>query len=196
MKVYKLATVKERREHLKKLKLCFCCGLSFHGIPWKSGGRNTPCNWDRKLDPVKCQGNSCEKGAATCLEHAKESNATEELKTWLDKNNIASTLVTIFSLTSCKVEAKPLPTKVSKKVRNKTKDDDTKVSKKVRNKTKDVDDLQITVDQLMAKIKDLTSDNKGYVDKTHYLEERIADLEVEIKETNNLNQARIKARDK
>ena len=28
--IYKLATVKERREHLKKLKLCFCCGLSFH----------------------------------------------------------------------------------------------------------------------------------------------------------------------
>ena len=34
------------------------------------------------------------------------------------------------------------------------------------------------------------------MDKTHYLEERIADLEVEIKETNDLNQARIKARDK
>ena len=34
------------------------------------------------------------------------------------------------------------------------------------------------------------------VDKTHYLEERIADLEVEIKETNNLSQARIEARDK
>ena len=71
VKIYKLATVNEQREHLKKLKLCFCCGLSFHGIPWKSGGRNTPCNWDRKLDPVKCQGNSCEKGAATCLEHAE-----------------------------------------------------------------------------------------------------------------------------
>ena len=66
----------------------------------------------------------------------------------------------------------------------------------MKNKTKDDDDLQITVDQLTVKIKDLTSDNKGYVDKTHYLEERIADLEVEIKETNNLSQARIKARDK
>ena len=85
VKIYKLATVNERREHLKKLKLCFCCGLLFHGIPWKSGGRNTPCNWDRKLDPVKCHGDSCEKGAATCLEHAEEANATEELKAWLDK---------------------------------------------------------------------------------------------------------------
>ena len=56
VKIYKLATVNERREHLKKLKLCFCCGLPFHGIPWKTGGRNSPCNWDRKLDPVKCQG--------------------------------------------------------------------------------------------------------------------------------------------
>ena len=110
---------------MKKLKLCFCCGLSFHGIPWKSGGRNTPCNWDRKLDPVKCQGDSCEKGAATCLEHAEETNATEELKTWLEKNNIASTLFTISSLTSCKVEAKPLPTDALEKLRVKTKDGDT-----------------------------------------------------------------------
>ena len=46
VKVYKLASVNERREHLKKLKLCFCCGMSFHGIPWKSGGRNMPCSRD------------------------------------------------------------------------------------------------------------------------------------------------------
>ena len=163
--VYKLVTVSEKREHLKKLKLCFCRGLPCHGVPWKSGGRTSPCNWDRKWDPVKCQGDSCEKGAATCHKHTEETNATEELKTWLDKNNIASTLITILSLTSCKVEAKPLPTKVLKKVRNKTKDDDTEVSKKVRNKTKDDDDLQITVNQLTAKIKDLTSNNKGYVNR-------------------------------
>ena len=80
MKIYKLATVSKRREHLKKLKLCFCCGLSFHGIPWKSGGRNLLCNWDSKLDPVKCQGDSCEKGADTSLVHSEEANATEELK--------------------------------------------------------------------------------------------------------------------
>ena len=30
VKIYKLATVNERREHLKKLKVCFCCGLPFH----------------------------------------------------------------------------------------------------------------------------------------------------------------------
>ena len=85
MKIYQLATVKERRDHLKKLKLCFCCGLTFHGVPWKSGGSNSPFNWDKTLDPMKCQGNSCEKGAATCFEHAE---ATEELKAWLDKNNV------------------------------------------------------------------------------------------------------------
>ena len=44
VKIYQLATVQERKEHLKWLKLCFCCGLPFHGVPWKSGGRNTPCN--------------------------------------------------------------------------------------------------------------------------------------------------------
>ena len=71
-----------------------------------------------------------------------------------------------MDFTSCKVDFKPLPTKVSKKVRNKTKDDDNlQVLKKVRNKTKDDDDLQITVNQLTAKIEDLTSDNKSYVDK-------------------------------
>ena len=42
--IYKLVTVKERREHLKKLKLCFCCRLSFYGVPWKKNGRNSPCN--------------------------------------------------------------------------------------------------------------------------------------------------------
>ena len=81
MKMYQLATVKERRDHLKKLKLCFCCGLTFHGVPWKSGGNNSPLKSNKKLDPVKCQGNSCEKGAATCLVHAKEANITKELKT-------------------------------------------------------------------------------------------------------------------
>ena len=109
----------ERREHLKKLKLCFCCGLPFHGVPWKTGGRNSPCNWDRKLDPVKCQGDSCEKGATTCLEHAEEANTTEELKAWLDKNNVSTTLNTIMNFTSCGPHAEPLPTKVSKRVRSK-----------------------------------------------------------------------------
>ena len=61
VKVYKLAAKekekeKERREHLKKLKLCFCCGLPSNGVPWKSDGRNLLCNWDSNLDPVKCQG--------------------------------------------------------------------------------------------------------------------------------------------
>ena len=57
----------------------------------------------------------------------------------LDKNNIVSMLNTILSFTSCKSDAKLLPTKVSKKVRNKIKDDD---------------NLQITVNQLTAKIED------------------------------------------
>ena len=109
VKIYKLATVNEQREHLKKIKLCFCCGLLFHGIPWKSGGRNTLCSRDSNLDPVKCQGEACEKGAATCLVHADKANATKELKTWLDKNNIVSTLNTTSDFTSHKVEAKPLP---------------------------------------------------------------------------------------
>ena len=117
-KIYKLVTVNKKREHLKKLKLCFCCGLPFHGVPWKSGGRNSPCNWDRKLDPVKCQGNSCQKGATTCFEHTE---ATEELKAWLDKNNVLTTLNTVinFNCTSCESKAESLPTKVSKKVRSK-----------------------------------------------------------------------------
>ena len=107
VKIYQLATVKERRDHLKKLKLCFCCGLTFHGVPWKSGGSNSPCNWDKKLDPVKCQGDSCEKGAATCFEHAE---ATEELKAWLDKNNVLTTLNTVinFNITSYECDAEPL----------------------------------------------------------------------------------------
>ena len=95
--IYKLVTVKERREHFKKLKLCFCCGLSFHGVPWKNDGRNSLCNWDSKLDPVKCQGDQCEKGAATCLEHAEKANATEELKAWLKKNNVSTTLNTAIN---------------------------------------------------------------------------------------------------
>ena len=95
------------------------------------------------------------------------------------------------------VKAKPLSTKVSTKVKNKTKDDDNlQVLKKVRNKTKDDDDLQITVDKLTAKIKDLTSDNKGYVDKIHYLEKKTAAMEVMIKDNNNKKQAAIKAKDK
>merc|ERR1712030_92837 len=65
------------------------------------------------------QGDSCEKGAATCLVHADEANPTEELKAWLDKNNVTTTLNTIVMVTSCESNAEPLPTKVSKKVRSK-----------------------------------------------------------------------------
>ena len=38
---------------------------------------------------------------------------------WLCKNNISSTLNTIMNFTSCESDTKPLPTKVSKKVRSK-----------------------------------------------------------------------------
>ena len=48
----------------------------------------------------------------------------------------------------------------------------------------------------MEKIKDTTSDNKGYVDKIYYLEKKTAAMEVEIKDTNNKRQAEIKAKDK
>ena len=81
-----------------------------------------PYSRDSNLDPVKCQGEECKKRAATCLVHAEEANATKESKTWLDKNNIVSTMISDF--TSCKVNSKPLPAKVLKKVRNKTRDDD------------------------------------------------------------------------
>ena len=112
---------REDRDHLKKLKLCFCCGLPFHGVPWKSGGRNTPCNWDSKLDPVKCQGYQCYRGAATCTTHVEGANVSEELKAWLNKNNVQSTLNTFinFNFTSYECDAEPLPTEVSKKVRSK-----------------------------------------------------------------------------
>ena len=48
----------------------------------------------------------------------------------------------------------------------------------------------------MAKIKGLTSDNKGYMDKIHYLEKKTAAMEVMIKDTNDKRQADIKAKDK
>ena len=84
-------------------------------FPWNSleeWRKKHPCSQDSNLDPVKCQGEACEKGAATCLVHTEEANTTKELKTWLDKNNIVSTLNTISSFTSCIVDAKPLPAKV------------------------------------------------------------------------------------
>ena len=109
------------QSNLKKLKLCFCCGLPFHGVPWKSSGRNPPSNWDSKLEPGRCQGNQCIRGAATCHTHAEEANASEELKAWLNKNNVLTTLNTVinFNFTGCEYDAEPLPTKVSKKVRSK-----------------------------------------------------------------------------
>ena len=93
--------------------------MLFHGVPWKNVGKNAPCNWNRKLAPVKCQGDSCEKGDATCFAHAGEANASDELKTWLNKHNVTTTLNTIVMVSSCEYNAEPLPTKVSKKVRSK-----------------------------------------------------------------------------
>ena len=71
-----ISDYEREKRALKKLKLCFCCGLSFQGVPWKNDGRNSPCNWDSKLDSVKYQGDQCDKGATTCLVHAEEANAT------------------------------------------------------------------------------------------------------------------------
>ena len=53
--------------------------------------------------------------------HAEEANATEELKAWLNKNNVSTTLNTVinFNFTSYECDAEPLPTKVSKKLRSK-----------------------------------------------------------------------------
>ena len=121
LKLYKLATVEERREHLKGLKKCFSCGMKFHGVPWKTGGRNSPCKWERNMEPARCQADSCDKGAATCLIHANESNATHELKAWLDRNNVASTLNTIISYAHNSIDPNdpPIATSVSKKVRRK-----------------------------------------------------------------------------
>ena len=69
--------------------------------------------------------------------HADKANATKELKTWLEKINIVSTLNTTLYFTSCIVNPKLLPDKVLKKVQNKTKEDDNlKVLKKVKIKLK------------------------------------------------------------
>ena len=85
------------------------------------GGRNTPCNWDSNPDPVKCQDYQCYRGATTFTIHAEEANSLEELKAWLNKNNVQSTLNTVinFNFTSYESDSEPLPTKVSKKVRSK-----------------------------------------------------------------------------
>ena len=51
--------------------------------------------------------------------HTEEANAMEELKAWLNKNNVMKTLNTIMNFTRCEYNAELLPTKVSKKVRSK-----------------------------------------------------------------------------
>ena len=73
------------------------------------------------MEPARCQADSCDKGAATCLIHANESNATHELKAWLDRNNVASTLNTIISYAHNSIDPNdpPIATSVSKKVRRK-----------------------------------------------------------------------------
>ena len=117
--LYKFHTVQERCDHLKAQRLCFRCGLRFHGTFTK--GPN--CVWGPEMIAVKCTpttGEHCQFSAATCNKHQAAGNASRELKSWLDRMNIQTTVSSIFSF-PCQNKGCSIPqnTKVSGKVRSK-----------------------------------------------------------------------------
>ena len=79
--------------------------------------------WGPDLKAVKCTpttGEHCNFSAATCNRHQAGGNASRELKSWLDKMNIQTTVSSIFSF-PCQNKGCSIPqnTKVSGRVRSK-----------------------------------------------------------------------------
>ena len=112
--LYTLHTTNERMTCLKKRNLCVWCGQHYHGVQ-KSPGR---CDWSA-IEAVRCQFPGCKVGAAICNKH-QEGNASQELKDWITKMNIKTTVSTIYSF-PCQHRSASIPstTDVSEKVRSK-----------------------------------------------------------------------------
>ena len=102
-KLYKLSTVVERREFLKKLKVCWSCGLSFdHHKPFDKNkkGWHDRCMQEHLTSaaPAQCSHATCTIGAAVCIKHAPK-NAKPELLHWIKKNQIRTTVSAVISST-------------------------------------------------------------------------------------------------
>ena len=121
IKVYQLSTPEERRSYLRGKKCCHSCGRKFHGF-----GQGKRCKWTTDIEPVRCKPASgqCFNGAATCPRHTKDSqqssNASDELRRWLDSTNVKHNFNSIFVL-PCSAPEDMIHNSVdvSDKVRNK-----------------------------------------------------------------------------
>ena len=103
--LYQLSTVEERRMFFRRKLFCYCCGQNFINgkhKPLKPNQRGKPSS-DRcspemlKLAaPTQCSNPGCRIGAALCVDHAPK-NAKPELLEWLNKQNIRTTVTSIFA---------------------------------------------------------------------------------------------------
>ena len=86
IKLYKLATVEERKSMLISMRMCVSCGAPFT----KNRDGKHKCKWlpTEKLQ-ARCQGYKgsyqCHRAAAMCFTHT--NNASRKLKSWLTKSN-------------------------------------------------------------------------------------------------------------
>ena len=113
--LYKLRTVEERKNFLYERRLCMKCGQDY--FKNKSTHEKFRCFLKSSLTAVKCTKPRCNFGAATCPSPKHQgSNASQELKDWLDAKNIKTTVSTIYSQ-SCKARncSPPPDTNVSSK---------------------------------------------------------------------------------
>ena len=83
--LYACNTVSERREYMRKRQGCWKCG----DFPCK-GFRSHKCNWKDK-DAVRCIEQNCNRAAVMC-EESHTPKVSAELKEWIKKNNIKTTV--------------------------------------------------------------------------------------------------------
>ena len=83
--LYACNTVSERREYMRKRQGCWKCG----DFPCK-GFRSHKCNWKDK-DAVRCIEQNCNRAAVMC-EESHTPKVSTELKEWIKKNNIKTTV--------------------------------------------------------------------------------------------------------
>ena len=97
--LYRLATVKERREFFRIRQACYQCGYKRTN---ETDNQDKSGFWTCKPDvsalssPTKCKDQQCKLGAALCFTHAP-NNAKQELLDWIKKNQIKITVTTMFS---------------------------------------------------------------------------------------------------
>ena len=99
-KLYACDTVSERREFMRNKKGCWKCGdYPCNGFKWHK------CSYEKK-DAVWCIDKDCKRAAAMC-EESHTPKVSQDLKDWLKRNNIKTTVNLAINISGMSMTSDP-----------------------------------------------------------------------------------------